>query len=123
MIQVTPMHIAGQDERGFTCTWDNPDRLGQYILGYRKAGSSSGRHYHKGISPAKNPEVLILVLGKARINYRPAGTSDPLQTVEADAPARIEIPAMVWHELVAVSDVAFLEMNSLDDGKHDTFTD
>ena len=58
MIKVIPIYQIGADERGSTYTFDM-DRTGEFILGFRKAGSSSGRHYHKGRSSYKRPEKFI----------------------------------------------------------------
>jgi quercetin dioxygenase-like cupin family protein len=33
----------------------------------------------------------------------------------------VKIPANVWHELTAITDIVFIELNSLSEGSEDTF--
>lgn len=121
MITVTPLDKVGSDERGYTYEYFH-ERYGRHLLCFRKAGSVSGRHYHKGLSLTKNPEVLLLAMGNINLNWREANSSH-LQTVWIEGPARIEIPSYIWHELVAVTDCVFLELNSLSEHEADTFND
>ncbi len=118
MIKVTPVQLVGEDERGSNYEW-NTDRSGDFILCYRKAGSSSGQHYHEGKADYKNPEVLYLVSGKAAMDWCPLGGSK-IETVEMEAPARIEVPVNVWHQLIAVTDCCFMELNSMADVRKDS---
>jgi quercetin dioxygenase-like cupin family protein len=37
------------------------------------------------------------------------------------APIRVQIPANIWHELNAITDVVYIELNSLSEGSEDTF--
>ena len=69
MIKVEPINQIGEDERGRTYTF-NMDRTGEFIVGFRKAGSSSGRHYHKGRSPYKCPEKFMIMQGQATVHWR-----------------------------------------------------
>lgn len=118
MIKVTPVELVGADERGSNHVWSS-DRTGEMILCYRKAGSSSGQHYHEGKSAHKNPEILYLLTGEASIHWCPLG-GNSIQTIRAIAPARIEVPILVWHQLVADTDCCFIEMNSMDDVRKDS---
>ena len=43
---------------------------GQQLIIFRKAGTVSGRHYHKGISPTKDPEIFVLLTGNCTVNWR-----------------------------------------------------
>lgn len=118
MIKVTPVELVGADDRGSNHVWSS-DRTGEMILCYRKAGSSSGQHYHEGKSAGKNPEILYLLTGEASIHWCPLG-GNSIQTIRAIAPARIEVPILVWHQLVADTDCCFIEMNSMDDVRKDS---
>jgi dTDP-4-dehydrorhamnose 3,5-epimerase-like enzyme len=120
MIRVFPADPIGQDDRGWTSAFDNPGRSGQNLVSFRRPGSSSGRHYHKGLSPAKNPEVLILVSGSLRMNLRDTRSGE-ISTMEISGPAKIEIPPFIWHEVIALTEIYFIELNSLEDGNNDTF--
>jgi hypothetical protein len=41
--------------------------------------------------------------------------------VEVIAPARVLIPAGIWHQTTAKTDIIFIELNSLADGSEDTY--
>jgi dTDP-4-dehydrorhamnose 3,5-epimerase-like enzyme len=126
MIKIEPLQKIGADERGATFVFDN-SRTGQFIVASRKAGSISGRQYHKGQSAHKNPELLVLMTGKAMLNWKALkeeqGTIVVVQEGSelVQAPTLVTIPAMVWHELVGVEDFVMMELNSLEDGNRDTF--
>lgn len=97
-----------------------------WITGFRAAGSTSGRHYHKGISPAKSPEVFILLQGRGRwrIADIQSNTTNPtLQEFPIEAPCTVVIHPRIWHELIADTDLTFIELNSMADHAPDTFTD
>lgn len=117
-VRVSPLTLIGADERGDSYVIEN-DRSGDYMLAYRKAGSSSGRHYHTGKVSGKNPEILYLLTGEAVIRWRPVAESR-LREVKVVAPARVEIQINIWHELVPLLDCAFWEMNSLEDVRQDS---
>lgn len=112
-IIITPLELRGSDERGSNYDWET-FRTGNFILCYRNAGSSSGQHYHEGKSDYKNPEIMYLLSGKAAIHWCPLD-EDQLRTDMIEAPARVEIPVRIWHELEAVTDCSFIELNTLDD--------
>jgi len=125
MITITPIEQVGEDERGATFVFDN-DRHGQFIVAHRKAGSASGRHYHKGVSPNKNPEKLILMQGTIEVNWRniEGALREGAQetgSITGSGPALVVIPAGVWHEVMAVTDFVMLELNALADGQGDTY--
>jgi hypothetical protein len=119
MVQVTPVTQIGADERGTTHIFES-DREGELIITYRKKGSASGRHYHTGKSPRKHPEKLVLMQGQASINWRNINGMES-GTLTATAPALVTIDAWTWHEVVADTDIVILELNSLADGRGDTF--
>jgi hypothetical protein len=80
----------------------------------------SGQHYHKGLTKGKNPEDMLLVQGKAQLHWVNLETKEE-NSIELSAPIRVKIPAIYWHELTAITDVVFLELNSLQDGSEDTY--
>ncbi|NIG54325.1 hypothetical protein [Chitinophaga sp. Cy-1792] len=118
MIYVTPISLQGEDERGSNYMW-NCQRTGDFMLCYRNAGSSSGQHYHEGHSDNKNPEVMYLFSGKAEIHWCPLDGNE-IVTTEITAPCRVEIPVLIWHQLIAVTDCCFIELNSMDDVRKDS---
>ena len=108
-----------EDARGYTANYYH-DRIGEQLILFRKAGTVSGRHYHKGRSLSKNPEVFMLLSGTCTINWR--GLADTaLHTTEVTGPARLDIPAYVWHELIMETDCTCLEFGSIADHDADTF--
>jgi dTDP-4-dehydrorhamnose 3,5-epimerase-like enzyme len=96
------------------------NRTGEFLLLYRNAGTISGQHYHKGISAGKNPEDMLLVQGKANLHWKDLITNEE-KTIELIAPIRVQIPANIWHELTAITDIVYIELNSLSDGIEDTY--
>ena len=119
MIDIIPIAMVAEDERGATHFFDT-ERTGQFIISYRKAGSASGRHYHKGVSVNKNPEKIILMQGEATLNWYDvrgeAKGSDKLV-----APVQVNVAPWIWHELIADTDIVVFELNSLEDGRGDTY--
>ncbi|KAB2912813.1 MAG: hypothetical protein F9K23_18515 [Bacteroidetes bacterium] len=115
---ITPLTLYAQHERGKTMLFDN-QRTGEFILGYRVKDSISGRHYHTGAAGYKNPEVLILISGSIQLKTIDLDTKNE-QVVMIEEPSCIEIFAMVWHEVLALTDCVFLEMNSIADCEADT---
>ena len=117
-VQIHPIDIKAVDERG-ALHYFSTDRTGEFLLVYRNAGTISGQHYHKGNSVGKNPEDMLLVQGKANLHWKDLNTNEE-NTVELMAPTRVLIPANTWHELIAITDIVFIELNSLSDGSEDT---
>ena len=118
-VQIHPIDVKAVDERG-ALHYFATDRTGEFLLVYRNAGTVSGQHYHKGISAGKNPEDMLLVQGKAALHWKDLETKEET-TIQLIAPIRAKIPANIWHELTAITDIVFIELNSLSEGSEDTF--
>jgi dTDP-4-dehydrorhamnose 3,5-epimerase-like enzyme len=118
-VTINPIDIKAVDERG-ALHYFSTDRSGEFLLVYRKSGTVSGQHYHKGISKGKNPEDMLLVQGSANLHWKDLNTNKE-ETVELIAPVRVLIQANVWHELTAITDIVFVELNSLAGGSEDTY--
>jgi dTDP-4-dehydrorhamnose 3,5-epimerase-like enzyme len=118
-VQIHPIDVKALDERG-ALHYFATDRTGEFLLVYRNAGTVSGQHYHKGISAGKNPEDMLLVQGKAALHWKDLETKEEA-TIQLIAPIRVKIPANIWHELTAITDIVFIELNSLSEGSEDTF--
>jgi len=119
MVNTISIEKIGEDERGCTHAF-NTDRTGQFMIAYRKAGSLSGRHYHKGLSHNKNPEKIIIMQGAATINWFDVNGSEK-GSVEVKAPVMVVIQPWAWHEVAADTDLVVLELNGPADGPSDTF--
>lgn len=118
-VLIISIDMKAADERG-ALHYFSTDRTGEFLLVYRNAGSVSGQHYHKGLTKGKNPEDMLLVQGKAQLRWVNLETKEE-NTTELNAPIRVKIPANYWHELIAITDVVYLELNSLQDGSEDTY--
>lgn len=118
MITVSPVTLCGSDERGSNYLWEST-RSGQFMLCYRNAGSSSGQHYHTGISANKDPEIMYLFSGTAELHWCPLDGREITVTV-INAPARVEVPVNIWHQLMAVTDCCFIELNNMEDVQKDS---
>ncbi|UYQ94788.1 hypothetical protein MKQ68_06745 [Chitinophaga horti] len=117
-VKVTALEVTGSDERGANYNWEC-DRTGTFMVCTRKAGSTSGQHYHEGKRAFKAPEVQYLVHGIVKVHY--CGLDQKIiASVTVEAPARIEIPIMLWHEVEAITDCVLMEMNSLEDVQQDS---
>ncbi|HQS54149.1 MAG: hypothetical protein B7Y15_09060 [Bacteroidetes bacterium 24-39-8] len=118
-VTIIPIQKIGEDQRGSTHVFDT-DRTGEFIIAYRKKGSLSGRHYHKGRSANKNPEKIIIMQGQATVNWIDVKTGEK-GVAKAIAPAMVCIEPWIWHEVVADEDMVVFELNALADGQGDTF--
>lgn len=118
-VTISPIDVKAVDERG-ALHFFSTDRTGEFLLVYRNAGTVSGQHYHKGVSKGKNPEDMLLVQGAAKLHWKNLETNET-ETVVLNAPVRVLIQANVWHELTAITDIVFVELNSLVEGSEDTY--
>lgn len=117
-MKITPIP-HNSDDRGFTAEY-NHLRGGLQLMLFRKAGTISGRHYHKGASTTKNPEVLMVLQGQCTFNWKHINDTE-IQTAVVTGPAQVEVPPYVWHEIVAVTDCVMTELNSIEEHKADTY--
>ncbi|RYD58711.1 MAG: hypothetical protein EOP56_03745 [Sphingobacteriales bacterium] len=112
---------VGDDERGYTIEY-TPKRTGTHMIAFRVAGSVSGRHYHKGLSATKDPEILVLMQGRCIFNWFDVTKEDQTpSTLVLNGPIQLEIPKNTWHEVIAETDCTFLEFNSVAEHAADTF--
>ncbi len=118
-VNVSKINVKAIDERG-ALHYFSTERSGEYLLVYRKKDSISGQHYHKGKSPGKNPEEMILVQGSLKLQWKNMLTHEQ-GSIMVEAPSRVTIEANVWHEVQALTDIIFIELNSLAEGSEDTF--
>jgi len=108
----------GEDDRGSTHELDARETP-KYLLAYRKKGAVSGNHYHAGVSAGKNPEQLLLISGEAQLDVEDLA-SGKSESLTLEAPVLVEIPAHVIHTVTALTDISFLEFNSLEEHQRDT---
>ena len=118
-VSISTIDVKAIDQRG-ALHYFSTNRTGEFLLVYRKAGTISGQHYHKGKSPGKNPEEMLLVQGSITMNWKNLDTEEQ-GTITIEAPSRVIIEANVWHEVKALTDIIFIELNSLVEGSEDTY--
>ena len=119
MVRITPLELIGTDDRGYTCEYFH-ERMGRHLVIFRKAGTLSGNHYHKGASLSKQPEILILLSGTAIFRYGNIQERAVIR-IELDVPSKIEIDPYVWHELETKTDCTLIELGSLSEHNADTY--
>jgi dTDP-4-dehydrorhamnose 3,5-epimerase-like enzyme len=122
MVTITPIEVKNNDERGYLAEYFH-GRTGDHLIIFTRKGVVRGRHYHKGASATKDPEIFMLIAGKCRLSWKHAGSGETTASAVAEAPAKVEIPAGIWHEMVAITDCTILEMNSLSEHAADTYYD
>ena len=118
-VNVSKIDVKAIDERG-ALHYFSTNRTGEFLLVYRNAGTISGQHYHKGKSLGKNPEEMLLVQGSIHMEWKNLLTEEK-GNLTIEAPSRVIIEANVWHEVKALTDIIFIELNSLAEGSEDTY--
>lgn len=120
-VEITKLDLIGEKPEGATYTFDAQD-LTKGLLGFRKANSVSGRHYHRGESPTKNPETFILISGDIVLNTINIDTEEQ-DSCEISGPVKVNFHPFIWHEVIAKTDISFLELNSIEEHASDTYYD
>jgi hypothetical protein len=118
-MKIIPIETTGPDDRGYTAEYYH-ERLGLHQIIFRKAGTVSGGHYHKGISMTKNPEIFILMSGSCTLKWRNVNEKEE-HTAIITAPTRLEIPPYTIHTVLADTDITCLELNGIAEHRADTF--
>ncbi len=118
-IKITPYNPLSSDERGATIEFPI-ERMGNSLFAYRKAGTLSGNHYHKGIENNKNPEILWVLHGELKLRYKRV-EDDNWKEELVKGPSKVEIFPNIIHVLEGITDFCMLELNSLQQHINDTF--
>lgn len=107
LCNIQKMDFTAKDERGSTYNFSTKPSV-NYLLINRNKGSTSGCHYHLGKWKVKDPEVILLISGKIKLYMRHMETGKE-ETIDTEAPAKIEMPPMVYHEVHALTDIIMIE--------------
>jgi len=118
-IEIEELDLLGKNDNGATWSFETLTRSG-FIWAERKAGSMSGNHFHKGISDSKNPEILLLTKGQAELSGQLQNGEEVFRE-KLEGPILVKIYPNVIHTIVAITDIQFLEFNSIAEHKADTF--
>ncbi len=117
-IEVENITRISGNEQASTHTFTTVSRSG-FILASRAKGTVSGNHYHEGESASKNPEILLLTQGRVQLEGKLLA-GEQVFNQELEAPVLVRIYPKVIHTLTALTDIQFLEFNSLEEHKSDT---
>ncbi len=118
IVRVTPLKTVAEDKRGRNVAVSIRPTT-ELLLITRKKGTVSGEHFHQGKTPEKNPETHILVAGEIELYCKGLKNGETFREV-ITAPCLIEIFPNVWHKVTALTDITFLELNSIEQHKRDT---
>ncbi len=118
-VNLLNLGVVAENEKGTTFAANTQNR-DDFLIVKRKAGTRNGCHFHKGQVNSKNPEILFVIEGKAELYaYDLKNGEEGKSTITTGF--YLEIFPFVWHELNVLSDITFLEMNSIEAHKSDTF--
>lgn len=116
---ISSLEMIGENQRGVTYS-GKADGRNDFLVIRRHANTLNGCHFHKGKAKDKDPEVLYMMEGEAKLYcYDFLNGEEGNFTIKSFS--RVEIFPYVWHELNALTDILFLEMNGLEAHKQDTF--
>lgn len=117
-IKITPFTSIGEDSRGCTAEIALGRKQDNFVFLSRKKDSLSGNTYHEGKSDAVKPKIFLLLTGEIEFSYRHVGKQDKYQEI-VQAPAMIEIPPLIIHNVKALTDIMLIECNSIKDVQND----
>lgn len=106
-------------ENGQLFEFDNRKTTDRIILITRKAGSVSGREFHTGKHPNKDPELGIIISGTVEFYCKDAEGDEV--TTRYDKPVQYTFHKNIYHEVRAITDIIFIEFNAVTDGENDSF--
>lgn len=117
-IVVEDLNKLGENDNGATFTLETRPTSG-FIFAQRKKGSKSGNHYHNGVSSTKDPEIILLTSGAISLYGKDLESGEESE-LTVNAPAQVAIGKNILHILTALSDITFLEFNSIQEHQADT---
>jgi len=119
-IEIIKLEGLKVDERGSIFEFENRE-TSKILLIKRKSGTVSGEHYHTGKNIKKDPEIIVLLDGQAKVTLINIKTKEKTEAVYQE-PVMIKISPYIYHEVQALTDIVLLDMNSIKDD-NDTIKD
>lgn len=119
MFKIIPLDTINSTVNSVTSTLIL-DHFGEAITGFRKAGTYYGNHYHKGVDKQKNPERYLHLSGIMEWEFIDLNNAN-YEKITLKEPSWVLIEPNVYHSAFALSDCTFLELNSLESHKADTY--
>ncbi len=110
LVNLEKVSILKDDERGISCDFSARES-GYFIVLYRKEGTVSGNHYHKGTIKSKSPETFYLASGKIELIVRDIETKEEEKYI-IEEKTKFEIPPYIYHKVKALTDIILLELNT-----------
>lgn len=119
LMKITKVDPLRPDDRGLAYAF-TARNSSYFIVLNRREGTISGKHHHMGKTQSKSPEILYMIKGKAKVVAEDL-KSHAREEHEIEENDLIEIPSGIYHEVHALTDIIFLELNAeKSDFKHDT---
>jgi len=112
-VEIIELDKIADNEKGRTFEFTNRDTE-KLLLIKRKKGTISGGHYHTGKNPMKDPETILIIDGEMEIIFRNVRTSEEMIEVYT-RPMLFKISPYIYHKIKALTDVIFIDMNSIKD--------
>ncbi len=109
LVSITKINPPREDDRGNAYFFDVRESTYIVVIN-RKQGTVSGVHYHKGNTKSKSPEIFYLAAGKIKLLARDIKTKQQ-EEYELEANHKIEVPANIYHEVHALTDIILIEFN------------
>lgn len=121
-VEIQAFNLIGENEKGSTFSVNAVEKARGGLAIYRKKDVVFGGHYHRGTSPGKKPETMLLLSGKMNMRCENIHTEEKGEW-QVEAPCTIKIGPEIWHEVKALSQVIIVELNSLEEHSTDTYYD
>lgn len=83
----------------------------QVTLYTRVANTAFGNHFHRGDDPSKDPELIFIISGSCELYALNGFTGEEMRETVGEH-TLISIQKGIYHELVAQTDVIFMEYRS-----------
>ena len=112
-VEIIELPVVKENEKGIAYETDNRNSS-KFLLLKRKKGTISGGHHHTGKNPLKNPEIFIILDGEAKVVLKNIKTEEKFEG-SFNKPVMFKIDPYIKHTIIAISDIIFLDMNSIKD--------
>lgn len=112
-IEIIELNLIADNEKGKTFEFPNRNAE-KLLLIKRKKGTISGGHYHTGKNPMKDPETILIIDGEMEMTFRNVKTGEEIIEIY-NRPIIFKISPYIYHKIKALTDVIFMDMNSIKD--------
>ncbi|MFH1276080.1 MAG: hypothetical protein ABIH82_03135 [Candidatus Woesearchaeota archaeon] len=112
-VKIIDLEVVKENEKGTTFQFENR-QVPKVLLIKRKQGTISGKHYHTGKNPLKDPETFMILDGEAEVILKNIKTKEEFKEIYKK-PVMFKLDPYVYHEIRALTDIIFIDMNSIED--------